>query len=134
MGLAYDEENAIIRNDTKFADYLETTEQQTKGLSANASDRITNRFSYSSSFGVAFTVTESIVLTSLTLSASAVPPNIITVSASINGDLIADLSSRNGTGSKTIPLPNWILREGNILDFTLAGTGDAEGEFIGYYA
>jgi len=134
MGIYYNEDTEVLRDDSKFTDYVQQTEQQIKGLSANQSDRVTNRFSYSSSLGVAFTATESIILTTLTLSASAVPPNIITVAATINGETIADLTSRNGTGSKTIPLPNWILREGDILDFVFAGVGDAESEFIGYYA
>lgn len=136
MGLIYDEDTAVLREDTKFDDYLAQKEQSTKELSANTSDRITNRFSFSSALGVNLTITEPVILTCLSLSASAVAPNIITIYAFINDlvNQVADLSTRDGTGSKIIPLPNWILREGDVLAFTIGGVGDAEGEFIGYYA
>ncbi len=136
MGIIYNEDTAIILNERKYTDYLEQTEQETKGLSANTSDNITNRFSFTHALGVNYTATQSIILTALSLSASAVPPNIITIYAFINDlvNQIADLSTRNGSVSKIIPFPNWILREGDVLAFTQAGVGDCEGEFIGYYA
>jgi len=135
MSLVYDRDTAIYRNDLQYYDDIET-KQQDLGLTANSTERATNRFSFSD-LASTYTVTQNIILTIISISATSAAAGAIgSLSAKINGLSVAQVNSRLGSVSKVINVPSWILKEGDELSFSNGSIGAAEvrGEFIGYFA
>lgn len=89
-----------------------------------------------------YTLLYDVVLTCLQLTViHGVGGGYETIHAKINNETIAHLhvessASNSAQDSIIINLPNWILREGDILEFETteggAGSGSGSGSFIGY--
>lgn len=133
MGLAYNSETAVLRNDKIYKDMLETSEQYTKGLTANETQKITNAFNFSSgALPATYTTTQDIILTCVSLSCNTPVGGLVSCNALIDTATIATLSAAGGHANKVIPLPNWQIPAGTLLSITIGGGGNAAGEFIGY--
>jgi len=134
MGIIFDEDTAEYRKDLQYYDKIGVA-QQGLGLSANQTARTTNTFFFATAAPPdTLTTTEEIILTCISLSGSLGAVGAVSISAEINGDIVATMSVNIGQGQKVIPLPNWFCPVGTILSFSIGGGGNVQGEFIGYYA
>jgi hypothetical protein len=146
MGIEFNKENAVFRQDPTYYDQVETGNQFGQDVFGSSIQFQTNKYVFHAGTGIGTyttTLTEDIVLTLFSYNISTGAPGggaaTVAFSSKINGVNFINVSGTTGTDGQIVvanvlPLPNWKFPAGTTFSVTIAGSGSPAGsiEFIGF--
>jgi len=148
MGLDYNTDTAVYRQDPGYSDKITTANQTGQELFGNTVAGQTNKWSFQAgtSNGVYTEIlAQDIILTqfayTIRTGAGAASQRTVGFRADIDGvEFSADSGTTGVAGQivcfNSIPIPNWRLPAGTVIEVEISGTGSPQGNimFVGYLA
>jgi len=148
MGLEFNKDTAVYRQDAGYYDKVSTSVQTGQDIYGEKVSPQTSQWNFFAGTAIGTyteTLTQDIVLTCfsycVSTGAGAASQRSVYFTAKINGVTFSSDAGTTGVAgqiviSQVIPIPNWILPAGTELEVEIAGTGSPQGNitFTGYVA